>query len=121
MRIVAVITDPAVITRIPSCTGPGASNAPANPGARPRANAVAHSSQRPDPGPLGVPAAHHRPRAAHFSAPPHPPPDPNTPDSLGFRPRPATHCVIDPPTPLPDIRIETKGIPHKTERRCWAS
>jgi len=110
-----------------SCTGPGASYAPANPGARPRADAGRPPASppgqcgsplvpAPDPGPLGVAAAHRLALAAPFSAQPHPAPAPNTPESPGFRPRPPTRCAIDAPPTRPDIRIGTKEVPSVKRR-----
>jgi hypothetical protein len=62
-----------------------------------------------------MPAAHRQALAARFNTQPRPAQDPNTPNSTGFRPRPAICCVmncgvIDAPTTRPDIRIGTKEI-----------
>jgi len=91
MRIVAVITDPAVITRILVHRARCAE----------RALLPAPSSLLPAPGPIGVSAAQHRARAARFSTQPRPVPGP-------------TRSVIDAPTTRPDVRIGrigTKGSP----------
>jgi hypothetical protein len=80
-----------------------------------RAASVARSRsaplRRPDPGPLGVPAAHRQSLAARFSPEPEPRRAPNTPHSPRFRPRPPTRCAIDAPTTRPNIRIGAKETP----------
>jgi hypothetical protein len=121
MRIVAVITDPAVFTRILVHRARGLERTllPAPGSLLPapcfrRAASVARSRSAPlpppAPGPRGVPAAHRQSLGARFS----PEPGPRRPRTPPTHPGPApaqrpaaspTRCVIDAPTTRPDIRI----------------